>query len=196
MRNDFNIKPHDSEGYIFISGTPRCGTQYIAQVFQEADIDVQHEAFGEAGISAFQIVPHVSQIKRGLLIHQLRDPIKTLGSMLTISKSWHYIHFYTGLHPDHEGLLIAVMKLWLRLNLEIEKHHKFRYKVEDIDKEWPILCDILGIPAQPLPAVPKNSHTRVDKYVPLSWAELEFRDPELTKHIKETALRYGYEVND
>lgn len=196
MSTNFDIKPYDKEGYIFITGTPRCGTQYMAHVFQAVEIDIQHEVFGERGISAFQLFPHLSQIKHGLLIHQLRDPIKTISSMQVINRSWPYIHFYTGLHPDSEGKLKAIMKLWLTLNLEIEKHHKFRYKIEELDKEWPVLCDILNISSRPLPDVPKDTHTKVHKYRLLSWHELEFRDSELTKLIKETTLRYGYEVKD
>jgi len=195
MRNDFNIQPYDKKGYIFIAATPRSGTQYIAHVLQAVGIDVKHEAFGERGISAFHIIPHSAICKQGLLIHQIRDPLKTIASMQVIDKSWPYLVDYTGINPRIYGKLYSVMKLWLVLNSHIEQYADYRYRVEDIDTEWPKLCNMIGIKNQPIPNIPRNTHTRKGHFRALSWHELEFRDNELTKYIKEMAVRYGYKLD-
>jgi hypothetical protein len=194
MRNDFDVIQHDREGYLFIAGAPRSGTQYIAHVFQGIGIDLRHEEFGEQGISAFHIIPSLANCKQGKIFHQVREPLKTISSMQTIDPSWHLIYNATGISPEQGGMLYAVMYLWVMLNLHIEKYAHLRYKVEDIDTAWPILLAKAGIPDQPLPGIPTNTHTRKGKFKDLSWAELEFRDIELTKQIKDMSYRYGYGV--
>ena len=193
MLSSFDIKPYDKEGYVFIAGTPRCGTQYIAHALQAIDVDVQHEAFGTQGITAFCIVPYLANRKEGIVIHQTREPLKVIASMHTIKpNTWDYIINQTGIDPAYGGILHAVMRLYLKLNNHIDKYHHFRYKIEDIGEKWAQLLDIIGIPNQPLPDIPTNTHTRKDKYLPLTWAELEFRDAELTKYICEMGHSYGY----
>ena len=195
MRNDFDISKYDKEGYAFIAAAPRSGTQYIAKVFQEVGVDIQHEAFGEAGISAFHTIPHLACRKHGVILHQVRDPLKTIASMQIIDASWGYITYYTGISRPDGDLLHAVMRLWLLLNHSIEKYDHIRYRIEDIDTEWPRLCNILNIPKCSLPDIPRNAHSRAGEFRPLTWHELEFRDRQLTKCIKDTAVRYGYEVS-
>ena len=192
-RLDFNINEYDKPGYVFIAGCPKSATHYIAEVFQRVDQDVRHEAFGERGIAAFHIIPHLSQRQHGLILHQVRDPLKTISSMQTIENSWTYITYYTGITREG-GLLHANMRLWHRLNSEIEKHDHKRYRIEDIDLEWPKICDMCKISVIPIPDVPRNLYSKLGKFRNLSWHELEFRDAELTKYIKDMAVRYGYEV--
>ena len=193
MQNSFDIKPHDKAGYVFITGTPRCGTQFIADTFQAIGIDIQHEAFGEQGISAFYIVPYLASRENGIILQQTREPLKVLSSMQTINpKTWQIIFNSTGIHPSQEGLLHAVMRLYLRLNSEIAKYHHFRYKVEDIDQVWEQLLNIINVKQQPLPAIPRDTHTRKGRFEPLTWVELEFRHMELTKYIKDMGHEYGY----
>lgn len=192
MLNNFDIRPHDSKGYAFIASAPRSGTEYIAKVFQAIGVDIQHEKFGSQGISAFYIVPHLSQCKHGLILHQTRDLLKTISSMQTIRR-WRPIIEYTGIRPG-EGRFYAAMRLYQHLNTEIEKYEHFRYKVEDIDSVWLQLLSILSIPELALPDIPRNTHSRANKYKPLAWYELEYRDKELTKYIKDIGYKYGYEI--
>ena len=194
MLHDFDIRPYDQDSYLFITGVPRSGTQFIADTFQAIGLDVQHEAFGKQGISAFLIVPHLSRREKGIIFHQVRDPLKTISSMQTIDRTWPYITEYTGISPDQGGMLHAIMRLYLLLNSEIEKYEHFRYKVEEIDQVWEQLLTIADVKQQPLPDIPKDTHTRAELYKPLGWYELEFRDAELTKYIKDMGHRYGYEV--
>ena len=195
MRYDFNIKPHDKAGYVFITGTPRCGTQYIARCFQAIGIDIQHEAFGKRGIAAFYIVSFLAERKEGLVLHQVREPLKVIASMQTIKpKTWQLITNNTGIEPKPGDLTHAIMRLYLHLNSEIEKYYYFRYRIEDIDTVWLQLLNIMELPDQPLPDIPRNTHTRKGRFEPLSWTELESRDVELTKRIKDMAIRHGYEV--
>jgi len=98
----------------------------------------------------------------------------------------------TGIHPEQKGLTHAIMRLYLRLNSHIEKYHHLRYKIEDIDEVWSQLLSIIGLPDQSLPDIPRDIHTRKGKFQPLSWAELEFRDAELTKYVCEMGHEYGY----
>ncbi len=191
-RGDFRVDNYDNPNYIFIAGCPRAGTQYIAKVFQAAGLDVQHEAFGERGISAFQIIPHLSTIKQGIVIHLVRNTLDNISSMQTINASWHYIQEATGIHKNQAGAIGAVMKLYLRFNSAIEQYTTIRVQVEQLENHWNDLCEIVGLSKQPMPDIPKDTHTRAHKYRPLGWHELEFRDKELAGEIQEMSERYGY----
>ena len=195
MRNDFDIRQVDKAGYVFLAAAPRSGTKFIAETFQGAGIDMQHEAFGADGITAFHIIPSLACRREGIIFHQVRDPLPCISSMHMIDHSWRLIYNSTGISPKQGGMLCAVMKLWLCYNTHIEKYEHFRYKVEDIDDVWPQLLDIMGKEQCPLPDIPRNTHSKAGRFEKMSWEKLEFRDPELTKYIKEAAHRYGYEVS-
>jgi len=107
MLNNFNPEPYDNDGYVFIAGTPRSATQYIAHCYQAIGIDIKHEKFGSKGISAFQIAPYLASIKKGIVLHQTRDTLQTISSMQTINKAWPYLRAYTGIHPDNDGNIKA-----------------------------------------------------------------------------------------
>lgn len=191
-RNDFRVHNHDKAGYIFIAGYPRSGTQYIAKVMTAAGLDVQHEAFGQHGISAFHIIPHLATIKQGIIIHLVRRPIGAISSAQTIESSWGYINEYTGIHRKQGGIIHAAMRLYLKFNLAIEQYTTIRIQVEQLESHWDDLCEIVGLDQQPMPDIPKDTHTRKHKYTPLGWHELEFRDKELAGELKEMSERYGY----
>jgi hypothetical protein len=98
-----------------------------------------------------------------------------------------------------------VAKYWLKWNELCEKVAERTYRVENIDAEWPWLCSVAGVPAQPLPEISRSTNraTRwnkpfVDKKAiqaepDLSWDELFSIDAVLASMIASKAVEYGYE---
>ena len=87
---------------IAVLGTGRSGTNFFAAVLHELGHDVQHEQFGADGIASWCLVadcndavygPGGGQLDPDFIVgHQLRNPLKAIGSLTTFNRSsWRFI---------------------------------------------------------------------------------------------------------
>jgi hypothetical protein len=86
-----------------VVGTGRSGTHHLSTVLNDVGIEVGHEKLGDDGISSWCLVSPLKNSPYGPALtelnaeeyvvgHQLRNPINTVPSLMTINKkSWDFI---------------------------------------------------------------------------------------------------------
>ena len=178
--------------YIVVLGTSRAGTNYSSQVFQKAGLDIgHHTTLGKDGVVAF-CATTFRHLNDCIVIQQVRYPLHQISSMTTSMKeTWGYI----GAHIDIRGhsLLRACMRYWLEWNKMASEKAAFRYRIEDMENQWDIICGLAGLEKCPFPAVSKTTNTRREKYTPFTWKQLEREDAWLCNQIQNLASYYGYQ---
>ncbi len=187
------IQYHKPNPYIVITGCSRSGTQYIAKALYVLGFKIGHwNVLGEQGISSDLVAPW-KLIDDCLILHQVRDPLKQIGSMQT-SQAYTWAYIGDILKFNNESLLLKCMKYWYLWNKMTEKRAKFTYRLEDIDNVWTKLLTVVGTgdPDTPLPTVSKESNSRTGMYTPVTWEMLDTEDTELCGQIKELSEHYGY----
>jgi hypothetical protein len=164
----------------------------MSLVFQQAGLDVGHELMGVDGVVDYSLGPR-ARPNEFVVLHQVRQPIKVIANFTLVQPpTWRRIAQYYDL--IREPVLHRCMQYWLEWNKLVEKKARWTYRIEDIDRVWPKICDEIGIPHCPeaLEGIPRNQHTKAGKYEPRKWAELESVDSDMTKKIRDLAARYGY----
>jgi len=206
----YSLAKLNPPGKIVIIGCGRSGTNYISEVFKSLNLVIGHEYFGKDGISSWRVVPdtdirfggpsfHNLKKYKKTVLHQVRHPLKTIGSLLTFSeKSWlftaRFIRF-----EDSDSLLLKSMKCWYYWNLMAEKKAVFTYRVEAIES---VAKDILrktgyiylfykyNVPAK-VKSISKSVNQRNHKEITIEMLKEE--NAELAFKIVELAEKYGYE---
>ena len=174
---------------------PRSATTYTSKMVRAHGIKFGHETFGDPTdglISYFKIhYPY----KYDVVLHQVRDPLKTISSALTVLAKRTHNEFHTLFAMDDadrkRSKLYQVMWTWLELNELAEEASEWRYRIEDIDEVYPELCKRLEIqPQEGFPPVNRLVNTR--PYPMLTWDYLDKEDLALSQRIKEKTKQYGY----
>lgn len=170
-----------------ITGCGRSGTRFTHFFLKKNGLKVGHEKFGKDGIvSHFHAPFHVFFRP---VIHQVRHPIKVISSMTTFGdSSLRFIFKRVGNPKKKSGLYIA-MFVWYYWNKYIERFADYRFRIEDLDKELPVLSKFLNYHLHHV-ELSKNINARY--HTVYTWRDLEREDKELTKKIKSLALNYGY----
>jgi hypothetical protein len=167
---------------VVIIGCPRSGFRYIARVFQEVGLKVEHERWMKNGIADWRMTPE-EMPPDVLVLHQLRHPLDTIGSMQTIAaESWELLGKHTSAREKHD-LITRGMRAWLEWNKLAELKAHYSYCIEDIDAQWPVIANMVGLGDCPLPDVRRDLNSRKKKYTLLSWADLEEKDMILSLDI-------------
>ena len=220
--------------YVVVS-SPRSGTSYTAEALSRIGLNCGHEkAFspgrpvyhkGEKfwGDSSWMAVPFLVKMPMGtLVLHQLRDPIKTLDSMSARRQlrgntqsggqgpRGEYTKFLNA-HFDNwesdESQHERLARFWVEWNLKIEKQKSnpnlryFRFKLEDMDEE--LLLSIASLIGAPTPTSDqlqsalytntKTNHRLGQANRIVPWAEEFLRaDNEVTERVRSLSERYGY----
>jgi hypothetical protein len=228
---------------VLVAACARSGTLYINQVLQAAGMKVGHEYTAPDGtVSCYYgtskqlplkidktkepkgLCPHVGERRSSyqfeVVLHQVRDPLKVIHSNCYVAPAVN--HIKVGCGVDTKGMSRARRALiyWVLWNKEIEKlKPTHRYRVEDMDKEWPTICKLLGLPEQPLPHFASNTHTElrwtgmynvkvaqggwipekekkrlVETAPPLTWADMDLIDPKYAVEARALAVKYGYTI--
>lgn len=220
--------------YVVVS-PPRSGTGYTAEVFSRLGLNCGHEkAFfpgryvyqGVAklwGDASWLAVPFLNKMPPGtLVLHQLRDPIKTLDSMSARRQlrgnnkpggkgprgeytKFLNVHFdnWESDESQHERLA----RFWAEWHLKIEEQENnpnlryFRYKIEDMNEELLLsIASLIGAPA-PIPdqlQLALHTNTSTNHRVGLAntitpWAEEFLRtDHKQAEQVRSLGKRYGY----
>jgi len=146
---------------IAVLGTGRSGTNFFAAVLHELGKDVQHERFGEDGIASWCLVadcddavygPGGNAITENFAIgHQVRDPLKAIGSLTTFNKaSWKYI---TRNSPSVDKMprkiMHRAMRHWLDWNMRAGEKSSFTWRLEDLKHGAPEILDVLDWQVSP-----------------------------------------------
>lgn len=194
---------------MLITGCGRSGTRYISTLLKNMGIDVPHEVkMGKHGISSWLMaVPNVSYPwgpqcnKKAFthIVHQVRDPLKTITSLSTFSPiSWEYISRYIRIRPK-DSVLLKSMKYWFRWNRMANKISGYSYRIEDIENVFPEFCEKIGHKnltnkKHIISTIKTNINSRKKKYKKIyTWEDLYKEDEALANKIYNQALSYGYE---
>ena len=138
-------------------GTGRSGTQHFATVCQGLGIDVGHEALGKHGISSWCLVSDLPYAPYGparqdlvesefIVAHQLRHPVKTIPSLMTMNKSsWAFIREDAADRVsmqwwDKAPLRVRAMWHWLDWNQRAEHMATMHWTLEQAEGIGPQLA--------------------------------------------------------
>ena len=202
----------------FIMAHPRSAQNYISRVIYKTGLSMGVGYKSSDGKTFYKDNPpvkdgivsfyHKGTMDGDVVLHQVRDPLKVISSARTETQATFNAMFKViGDIPrkdkfyEKDGILFSpalTMWTWLHLNEAIEKLAQWRYRIEDIDKVYPELCEKLKAkPLDKVPDVPRNFNTRKPKHPFFkqgysTWEELEEIDKELYDRIREKGKKYGY----
>lgn len=182
----------DKGQYILVTGCGRTATTFTAALLSAIGLDVKHEKAGKNGMADWHSAV-IRQDEKTIILHQLRDPIKVMGSLTTFNPySWDYINKFI---PMPDNLLQKCMLYWLYWNrlTTVIQSKPLLYQVELIHLEWDKICHHINIPeTTELPEIPKDMNHR--NHPQLEWWQLEEQDQKLVDEIRKQAGLYGYEM--
>lgn len=156
---------------LLVTGCARSGTKYCALLLRLMQLDVFHEALGRDGVVSWYMGVDASEVPigpavRGLqfdqVFHQVRHPLSVIASLATLrEESWAFIAQHIPVDP-REPILIRAAKYWYYWNLSCERKACWRYRIEDLPREYPRFCELLGIFHDPrlLDRIPNDINTR------------------------------------
>lgn len=140
---------------IFIVGTGASGTKYISKILNRIGIAVGHERRRKDGLVSWELVI-LSEFERckskwsdePIVLHQVRDPLKTINSLrVTHGKdSWEDIYATLNSITADMPLLYCCMHYWYDWNRKAEQMAKWTYRIEDLPSIWELFCDEIGRP--------------------------------------------------
>jgi len=177
--------------YIVVTGCSRSGTSYASKVFKQAGLDIGHHvSLGKDGVVADVAMPYKC-LQDCLVLHQVRNPINQIPSMTTsMAETWKYIASIIDIRDC--SLIRSAMTYWHEWNKMTSRIAQYTYRVENMQQEWSMICDIIGLPGAPFPDVSKTTNTRAGKFKPLTWKILQQEDALLCNQIQNLASLYGY----
>lgn len=196
--------------FIF-TGTPCSGTGYVSQMLTDAGMPTGHEMFfGMPGVgffpknavadSSWLAVPLLQHCQETRRIHIVRDPLKTISSMMALRH----------LEEDKIGVnmfslytvvnLPEVMKFkgidrylffWSVWNNVAEKECEKTFRLEDIIKNPKPFFKYLGI--EPKGAKPyKEVYNALKSVAYLKKKDLKGCNKSLVQNMEKQAKKYGY----
>jgi len=173
---------------ILVTGFPRSGTGYTARTLRFAGLDVGHEKVGSDGVVSWWHLLGADKFDK--VFHQVRNPIDTISSAMTINNS--SIRKLSTITEPNVDKLKFLMQSWLDWNELAESKAQMTYRVEDVEDLFPILRKEMGIKG----GFP-NVRTTINKreHEVLSVEDLRKVDSELTDKIIERARQYGYKLS-
>ena len=176
---------------ILITGIGRSGTKYTALTLKKAGIKVGHEQLFTDGTVCWKHAPFASEFD--YVFHQVRNPIDCISSMQTISpESMRYMAKFVQIDMS-KPWIHQCMEAWFNWNILCEKHAKYTYRVEEIEKHWDNIFTKFRKGFMTMPFLPKDTHTRKSKYTKLNLNDFKRVDEELTYKILGLAKKYGYD---
>jgi hypothetical protein len=220
--------------YIVVT-PPRSGTGYTAEVLSRLGLNCGHEkafspghyAYHRAeklwGDASWLAVPFLDKMPKGtLILHQTRDPIKTLDSMSGRRQlrgntkpggqgprgeytKFLNVHFDNWESDESQSERLA--RFWVEWNSKIEQQESnpnlryFRFKLEDMNEE--LLLHIVSLIGAPTPTPDqlqaalytdiRTNHKAGRHNRKVPWAEEFLRaDTEIAKRVRSLGKKYGY----
>jgi hypothetical protein len=192
----------------------RSGTRAVRQMLMLSGVDIGHERWkvngtfcGHLAVDDYwysdRLDPRAVGMRRKTLEvdevwHQVRHPLRVIESLATgppPNAFWHWQEKHTGISLDDEAVDRS-SRYWLRWNqiIDADPDVCWRYRVEDIEREWPEMCQRIGIPGAVRPEVKSDfgglplSKLRRER-MHLEWSDLgRWEEP-----VRLLAKTYGYE---
>lgn len=212
---------------ILFTGTGRCGTMSVSKLFIKAGIDVGHDKVGEIGVSSswfmtdsdwYPVIVYTpgekvhigerkSDYKFGSTVHIVREPLSCIASITEIftRENFDFLLFNNiipgGYNPfEKRGKYWKGMLFYLFANRYIDLMGATRIRIEDIEKEWKPLLEMMGLSTSTeMPIVkPQNRGEGIKPYYKRmlpSWSELFSVDERIAQEIVELAEGYGYTID-
>lgn len=212
---------------LLVLATPKSATRFLTKLMRNAHVKVGHEHIKRHGtVGCFFAVEDVwypgkhwnddggvedesrqrrSDYEFEHVWHMTRDPRKVIPSLAFRhfpGTMWCWQERHTGISCGIYPKMLRSMLFYVAWNELIERNERIdhRFRIEDIDDEWPGLCSRLDIECKPVPeALPRNygtTETGPNAPVPLNYEEMEAIDLEAAKRVREMAERYGYDVKE
>jgi hypothetical protein len=195
-----------------ITGSPRMGGKYISRVMRRAGIDVGYEKMASEGIAHPFWAVDDTIAPPGWKTHELKEAHKKNRDSYDFTHRWHQLrhplnvipsiearfrrHSYfwpwqekhTGVSPEDP---FRAARFWLAWTELADEWCDFRYRIEDIDAEWPGLVAKLGHAGAPLcQKLERTCNSCVHD-------DIEWKDLGPTEDaVRERATRYGYSDED
>lgn len=146
-----------------VVGTGRSGTNHLSSVLNDLGIDVAHEALGKDGISSWCLVSSLEQAPYGPALtdinaeeyvvgHQLRNPIKTVPSLMTINKkSWAFIREDAKERTapwwwNRAPIRVKAMWHWLDWNQRADEMAEVHWTLDQAPQIGPTLAEAMEEP--------------------------------------------------
>jgi len=190
-------------------GCPRSGTKYITKVCESVGKKVGHERCAKNGISYWKLVAGTEHAHAGLMsfaghrvLHQVRDPIATIGSMQTLGgNAWSFMRKHLDLPKiKGESKIVVGAKAWVGWNKRAQEIAQHTYRVESLTDPdvWTKFCKWTGIDigVRAIYSVPFDVNTRLGhvKYASITGRTLRDLNEEVWREVKDLAASYGYRV--
>jgi len=188
---------------------PRSGSRYTAKLLQAMGVDMPHEMIGEHGTVSWEFASDAEyKTECDLIIHQTRDPLKTISSAVFHLSPMGFVFMFDTVGKPHgisndpkdwtfPDRVRIVMHTYYHWNKLIETKAMYRYKVEDIETHIFYILDLIdpdwiGREYKQIDeyGIPKNENTK--GHDDLTWADLAARDSVMTSKIQLMAKSYGY----
>ncbi len=203
--------------YIIIGCQPRGASVYMRTVLRQLGLEVGHEKPERDGVVGWQHLhpshPWTMEAlkkakgRKRVWLMQMRHPVPTINSMAAMYFRGDWPPLAGGVPVSHmfrmepdDTPIVKAMKLYYHVNIMGFRDVKFkiRYHIEDIDAEWPVIADAIGLPDAELPDVPQNTNTHKDmgKYPNLEWPDICDAHPLYGQYISRLAGQMGYNVHD
>lgn len=180
-------------------GTPRSGTLYIARIMKACCIDIAHEQTGLDGVSAYQYAvcddhptcfdgpPRTMNSRFDVIFHQIRHPLKTIASMLTLKdKSFDFMAKHVP--RRHSNMVVQCAAWYLAWNAICAAQADFTYCVEDVPAVWDTICHHIGVVVPMMPNVATDTHSRPHDSITLD----DIRNPTIRDDLRQFMIRRGY----
>lgn len=209
---------------VLVTGCGRSGTNYMAVALRAAGFDVGHEKMGADGVASWFFGPtHADQMPKphetttkihkdgsrpqdfefDLVLHQTRHPVLVIPSLVSVYRltDWRFVHEHVDINPGLPKLRRAML-YWIRWNRQIEMEWRpssSRYRIEDIEIEWPRIMRQLGASGRPFPRdVSRRVNHQGGYREPdvLTADDLERAAPDVFQPFTRLAERYGYNLNE
>ena len=193
---------------VLISAAPRSGTRYITYVLQDLGIKMKHEEVDKDGLVSWQhITPSPFSVEPRMVMHIVREPLKTIASMAFALEPcaypfmWYSIYGYVPIIgkdfnlANEEDYLSMAVQFWVLWNELIEEKAVYRYKLEEFTSSLIRIYEVI----KRMPFVPRmNASVPVGinaiEHRDTTWDELFKVNPEYTRRAQEVSVRYGYSI--
>jgi hypothetical protein len=176
-----------------ITGYPRSGTYYIAKVLNTLGNKVGHEFVDKDGCVSWGHLPKADEFDT--VIHQVRNPLKVIGSCFTISEgSYKKLEKLTP-RLKNESKLSWLMRSWLDWTDKADEVAEYTYRVENLEETYPHLFNLLGLEVpEKLPDISKNTHSRshIESYRNFTMDNFINETKRTSKKIAGKMYKYGY----
>lgn len=148
---------------ILFTGSPRSGTTYLSRI-----LNLPHEVDSITSQVSWRELPRANLYTS--VVHLVRDPLKTISSLQTISPDAFRI---MGVQQKNNNLCLQCMEAWLKWNIECERVAGMRIRIEDVY-------------SYVLASKFHRNHTD------FTWKDLFAANPMIAKQIEKKAKQYGY----